>query len=231
MKLLKGFSILLFGVLLLSACSSESSVEKAEEPKKEGAKKEEVKVDYEIVLDENFEKTEQREIRATTEATKEIEFETITKEIKEEYKDKGLDSIHVYIHAPAGNSFGQLKAHSFIAYTQKGAAQTGLDKPDSYKIEVAEVKEEASNEDSNEPSDEEWQASFQRIAISEAGRYVELKEKGTLAADRLEEHAGVVQQQADKLTDPAKKEQFTKLAALIKEDKLEEVKALISELQ
>jgi hypothetical protein len=227
LKLLKSCSILLFGVFLLCACSSEPSEVADEQSEKEG------KVQYKIVLDEKAKKIEQRTIRATTDSTKKAEFETITKEVMDKYENENLDSIHFYIHSPDGDSFGTLKAHSFIAYTQKGAAQTGLDKADTYKIEIQEVQEEkTAKEDSNEPTEEEWQATYQKIAISEAEKYVELTERdGTRPADRLEAHSGVVQQQADKLTDETKKEKFNQLATLIKENKIDEVKSLISELK
>ncbi|MEH6989608.1 hypothetical protein [Cytobacillus firmus] len=229
MNMLKAFIILLFSAFLLSACSSDSSEEVSKNSNEEIIEK---IAQYKIVENKKFKNTEQRQVRVTTEATKEDEFDAITKEIMDEYEGKGLDSMHLYIHAPDGDSFGALKAHSFIAYTQKGAAQTGIEKADSYKIELEEVKNEATKKDSNEPTEEEWQASFQQIALSEAKRYIELtEENGNLPSDRLEEHSGVVQQQADKLTDAAIKERFIKLANLIKENKLEEVKTMVSEQQ
>ncbi|MGA9288432.1 MAG: hypothetical protein WBV93_08750 [Anaerobacillus sp.] len=48
----------------------------------------------------------------------------------------GLDSMHLYIHSPDGDSYGALKAHAFIAYTNKGIAQTGVEEANPYKIEV-----------------------------------------------------------------------------------------------
>lgn len=93
-----------------------------------------VKLAYNIEVDEKFKKTEQREVRVTTEET---DFEGITEDIKSKYAEQNLDSLHLYIHEPSDtSSFGELMAHSFIAYTQKGAAQVGLTEQDSYKIET-----------------------------------------------------------------------------------------------
>lgn len=136
MKLLKTASSILFGVVLtmgLTACTSNNSSTSEENTQVEEAKAE---MKYDIVMDEKFKKTEQREIRVTTDATDEKDFETITEEVMEKYNGEGLDSMHLYIHEPDGDSFGGLKAHSFIAFTQKGVAQTGIEKANSYKIEV-----------------------------------------------------------------------------------------------
>jgi len=135
-------------LLLITNCTNnnvEKTTDQANLQPKEEEKKEvkEQKVQYKIVLDEKFKRTEQREIRAITKSNDEKDFETITKEIMGAYKGENLDSVHLYIHAPDGDSFGQLKAHSFIAYTQMGVAQTGLSKANTYKIEVPETQEEA----------------------------------------------------------------------------------------
>ena len=135
-------------LLLITNCTNnnvEKTTDQANLQPKEEEKKEvkEQKVQYKIVLDEKFKRTEQREIRAITKSNDEKDFETITKEIMRAYKGENLDSVHLYIHAPDGDSFGQLKAHSFIAYTQMGVAQTGLSKANTYKIEVPETQEEA----------------------------------------------------------------------------------------
>ena len=122
------WSLLFATLLICAACSDDSAKEKASD------------VDYKTVLDEKFAKTEQRQIRVTTEATDKKDFEAITEELMDQYKGKGLDSIHLYIHSPADREsdkkFGKFKAHSFIALTTKGAIQTGLEKADTYKIET-----------------------------------------------------------------------------------------------
>lgn len=223
MKLIK-FSSLFLTVIILSACGSDST----DSPNAT----EEITVAYSIVQDDKAAKMEQRAIRVTTESNKESEFNGITSSIMEEYKEQGLDSMHLYIHAPDGDSFGKLKAHSYIAYTQKGAAQTGVDKANSYKIELEETQLKSSNASNNEPTEEEWQASYRKIALSEADRYIELTEKnGKQEADRLESYSGVIKQQAAKMTETTSKEKFNQLADLVLSDKPEEVKALKAELE
>lgn len=74
-------------------------------------------VEFKIVKDIKFKKTEQRQVRITTGKTSEKDLEEITKEIQEQYKGKGLDSLHLFIHSPKGDTFGEFKAHSFISYT------------------------------------------------------------------------------------------------------------------
>lgn len=217
-KLLIG--LVLGAVLVLSACGGEESKPVSKQ------------VQYEIVKDSKFAKTEQRQIRVTTKSNKEKDFNSITEEVMDKYKGKKLDSIHLYIHEPDGKHFGSLKAHSYIAYTQKGAAQTGLDKANSYKVEVEDQVQSQKTTDENDQSSEKWQQSFREIAISEAERYVELTEKnGELPVDRLEEHSGVIKQQADKLVKDDEKQSFTELSLLVKENKLNEVKAMIQKLK
>ncbi|WP_050614888.1 hypothetical protein [Bacillus testis] len=216
-KLLIG--LFLGTILVLSACGGEDSKPASKQVK------------YEIVKDTKFTKTEQREIRVTTKANKK-DFNAITEEVMDKYKDKKLDSIHLYIHAPEGEDYGTLKAHSFIAYTQKGVAQTGLDKANSYKVEVEKQQQDYKTIDVNDQSSEKWQQSFREIAISEAERYIELTEKnGELPADRLEEHSGVIQLQADKLVNNEEKQSFTDLASLVKGNKLNEVKVIVQKIK
>lgn len=87
-------------------------------------------------------------------------------------------------------------------------------------------------EATNEPKEEEWQESYKDIAISEIERYLELtEENGELAADRLEEHAGVVKQQADKISDEELKEDLNKIADLITDNSVEEVKESLNNLE
>ncbi|OME01130.1 hypothetical protein BSK54_14840 [Paenibacillus odorifer] len=189
------------------------------------------KLNYNIVADKKFEKTEQREIRVTT---KETNFEGITQEIQNEFADQKLDSLHLYIHAPSDKDlFGVLKAHSYIAYTQKGAVQVGLTKKESYKIEEqTDDNADTTADKKDDQSSKEWQDSFKEIALSQAGTYVELTEKnGTLSADRIEEYSKVVLQQANKIVDTSLKKQLTGLSDLIKGDKLEEVKSLLEKLK
>jgi len=229
MKLIK-LACFVFLSVLLVACGSTSSDDQSSSIKKQK------QVEFKIVSDKKFDSTEQKEIRVTTKASKEKDLKQITEDIMKKYEDDNLDSIHLYIHAPDKDIFGDLKAHSFIAYTQKGSAQVGVDKADSYKIEMEaqteENKESTSSADSNDQSSKKWQDSFKQIALSEAGTYIELTEKkGKLAADRLQEHSKLIEMQADKMVNKADKQQFMKLSELVLSDNLAEVKKLKDDLE
>lgn len=128
MKKLKILGILLIGIIFISACGSDDSEDVATEKKDVPS--------YDIVLDEKAESTEQRKIRVTTDAIDEADFKAITEEIMTKYEDENLDSMHFYLHAPDGDSYGALKASVPIAYTQRGVALTGIDEANSYKIEM-----------------------------------------------------------------------------------------------
>lgn len=122
------------GLALMILCAGCSETEDTSTKKEEAPK-----VEYQVALDEKFATSQQRQVRVTTESTTEKDFEVITEKIMKDYEGQGLDSIHLYIHGlPENDSqeFGEYKAHSFIAFTQKGAAQTGLDKANTYKIEL-----------------------------------------------------------------------------------------------
>lgn len=222
MKKFSLFSLFLMICLILIACSDSTS---SDEPKDNSS-------GYEIVVENKAEKTEQMEIRVTTNSNDEKEFEEITKEIIGKYENEGLDSIHLYFHNPDEEDiFGDLKAKSVIAYTQKGAAQVGLTKANSFEVEIEENLN-AGDSDSEDYSTEEWQDSFKNIAISQAEAYIELTEReGDLPIDRLESYSKVVQQQADKLIDNDSKQHFQQLSQLIQENKLDDVKNLVNQLK
>lgn len=133
MKLVKVMGVALLSMSLVACGTTDSNEGENKQVKSESKEKQ---VAYEIVDDKKFESTEQKAIRVTTKATKEKDFEQITEKIMKAYGDENLDSLHLYIHAPEADTFGNLKAHSFIAYTQKGTAQVGVDKENPYKIEV-----------------------------------------------------------------------------------------------
>lgn len=223
MKKISLFSLFLMICLILIACSDSTS---SDEPKFDNSS------GYEIVVENKAKKTEQMEIRVTTNSSDEKEFEDITKGIIGKYENKGLDSIHLYFHNPdEEDTFGDLKAKSVIAYTQKGAAQVGLTKANSFEVEIEE-NINTGDSNSEDYSTEEWQDSFKNIAISQAEAYIELSERdGDLPADRLESYSGVVQQQADKLINNDLKQQVQTLAKLIQENKLDEVKNLVNQLK
>ena len=227
MKLIKVMGVALLSASLV-ACGTTDSKE-GESVKTENKEK---KVSYKIVDDKKAVRTKQRAIRVTTDSTKEKDFEQITKEVMKEYKGQGLDSVHLYIHEPDGDTFGDVKAHSFIAYTEKGSAQVGVTKENSYKIEVNKDYEPKKETSTDVKTSKEWQDSFKEIALNASGHYIELTERdGTLPSDRIKEDSGVIKQQADKMVDKEDKAQFTKLSELVLDNKLEEVKKLKAELE
>lgn len=79
-----------------------------------------------------------------------------------------------------------------------------------------------------EPSDEEWQKSYKKIALGEAASYIQTKVKGTLTNDLIKSRSGVIKQQANKLT--SDKEKFEDLAAAVSADDTESVKKIYTEL-
>ncbi|MFF2909746.1 DUF3862 domain-containing protein [Paenibacillus sp. NPDC057934] len=80
-----------------------------------------------------------------------------------------------------------------------------------------------------EPSDEAWQKSFRKIALNEAGAYIEIKVKGTMTNDLIKSRSGVIKQQADKITNDDKGK-FMDLAAAVAADDTENVKKIYTEL-
>lgn len=94
---------------------------------------------YTIFLDEKFPDTNERVIRVKTNASSQTDFEKITKKIMETYKDEQLDSLHLYMHEIAEpQEKAPLKAHSFIAYTDRGAEQVGLEQGNTYRLDMNE---------------------------------------------------------------------------------------------
>lgn len=94
---------------------------------------------YTIFLDEKFSDTNERVVRVKTAATGQTDFEQITKEIMEVYRDEQLDSLHLYMHEIAEpQDKAPLTAHSFIAYTDKGAEQVGLEQGNTYRLDMSE---------------------------------------------------------------------------------------------
>lgn len=146
MKLYK-LSGLLLTILLVSACGSNQT--DTIEPMETSVAADsstpipKMTVIYAIVQDEKTENLAQRALRITTDSNEKADFYTIASNVMEEYKDLGLDSMHLYIHAPTENSYDQLKAHVVIAYTENGVAQTSLTQPYSYTIELENFLEES----------------------------------------------------------------------------------------
>lgn len=89
--------------------------------------------------------------------------------------------------------------------------------------------ESKASEETKEPTDEEWQASYKQIALSEAQAYIELTVKGTITPDSHESRAKVLLSQAEKITG-SDKESFQKLADAVQSDDLASSKALYTKL-
>lgn len=207
----KKYLFLLISLLLvfvISACGNEES-----------------KVSFDVVEDTN--NNNGRYVRVVTDTTLESDFRKIVDEVKNDSSQ--YDAVWVYIHNKKDDPFGNLLATARLAITQKGVAMTGVPSRQEYLFELA-VSSSNGTVSSNEPTEEEWQASFKESAIREAERYIELTEKsGELPVDRLESYSGVIKQQADKLT--SDKDKFLKLAELVKKNKLSDVKALLEEIK
>lgn len=90
-------------------------------------------------------------------------------------------------------------------------------------VATSDNKQEEKN--NAEPSDEEWQASYKDILLSEARTYIELTVKGTMSKERLESANGVLKQQAEKITGPDK-EKFNELVKAVEKENLKEAKRL-----
>lgn len=124
-----------------------------------------------------------------------------------------------------------------IAVIVMGALGSSMDdsekKTDPVVInETASEKKNASASDNKqekkdiaEPTDEEWQASYKDILLSEARTYIELTVKGTISKERLESANGVLKQQVEKITGPDK-EKFNELVTAVEKENLKEAKRL-----
>lgn len=84
-------------------------------------------------------------------------------------------------------------------------------------------------EETKEPTDEEWQASYKQIALSEAQAYIELTVKGTITPESHESRTKVLLSQAEKITG-SDKESFQKLAYAVQSDDLAASKDLYTKL-
>lgn len=118
-------------LLVLCGCNQDKHVE--------APKPDEETVLYTVFSDEKFSDTNERVVRVKTDAVSQNDFEQITKEIMEAYRDEHLDSLHLYMHEIAEpQEKAALKAHSFIAYTNAGAEQVGLDQGNTYRLDMNE---------------------------------------------------------------------------------------------
>jgi hypothetical protein len=124
-----------------------------------------------------------------------------------------------------------------IAVIVMGALGSSMDESEEktnpvVKNETASEKKTVDASDNNqekkdiaEPTDEEWQASYKDILLSEARTYIELTVKGTMSKERLESANGVLKQQAEKITGPDK-EKFNELVTAVERENLKEAKRL-----
>jgi hypothetical protein len=118
--------LMLFFVLFCCGCSTKTiNKPKIKEPS------------FKIVTEETFTDTNECVVHVTTEATNEKGLDKVAKKVMQHYEDKGLDDVHLYIHQPDNHKgYGMLRAHTFIAYTEKGAEQVGLQAPQSYRVDM-----------------------------------------------------------------------------------------------
>ncbi|MFX3623343.1 MAG: hypothetical protein ACE3JP_04675 [Ectobacillus sp.] len=131
---------MLLPLLILTSCNNtENPPADKKETKQEEKKETADKQNYIIVKEETFADTNEQMIRVTSEAISQNEFNEITKEIMEKYRPNNYDALHLYIHKKNGEQgYGELIAHSFIAYTDKGAQQVGLEKGGTYRLDIVE---------------------------------------------------------------------------------------------
>ena len=76
-----------------------------------------------------------------------------------------------------------------------------------------------------EPTEEEWQASYKKIALGEASAFLELTLKNTITPERIESAVKVLRSQAEKITGDDKKK-YQDLADLIEAKDFEKTKEL-----
>lgn len=85
---------------------------------------------------------------------------------------------------------------------------------------VKDDSQQSEDKKDDEPTEEEWQESYKKIALNEFQSYVELSVRGTLSDERHESAVKVLKKQAEKITGDSK-EQFTKLAEAVEQDDME----------
>lgn len=110
----------------------------------------------------------------------------------------------------------------------------GNEEPTEKAVTPVEAKEQNAEDttevkETKEPTDEEWQESFKKIALSEAQAYIELTVKGTITPENHESRTNVLLSQAEKITG-SDKESFQKLANAVKSDDLATSKQLYTTL-
>ncbi|CAJ1003857.1 hypothetical protein [Brevibacillus aydinogluensis] len=84
---------------------------------------------------------------------------------------------------------------------------------------------ENSNTTTKEPTEEEWQASYRQIALSEARTVLELTQKKTISDERIESAVKVIRSQAEKIKGEDQ-QKFIDLASFVESKDLEKTKEL-----
>lgn len=119
---------------------------------------------------------------------------------------------------------------SIILISVGGGEETKETEPVVAANETTDTTTEAKDsEETKEPTDEEWQASYKQIALSEAQAYIELTVKGTITPENHESRTKVLLSQAEKITG-SDKESFQNLAAAVQSDDLKASKELYTKL-
>lgn len=109
--------------------------------------------------------------------------------------------------------------------SEKKAEPVVINETASEKKNASTSDNKQEEKDITEPTDEEWQASYKDILLSEARTYIELTVKGTMSKERLESANGVLKQQVEKITGPDK-EKFNELVKAVGKENLKEAKRL-----
>lgn len=237
MKLIKTCGTALIGALLLTACSGESTTEVAEKESEkvsegvtEQVPKEETSDnrEYNIVTEQKADGMEAIGLQVATDAKEADEFQTIVEELIETYRSKELDSLHIYLYDPAGDTVGEMKALAAVAYTEEGLEHTGTRNVGAYEIDYEEW---LGLEDYIQLTTGEEQARILEEAFTAAEEYVQSTEGNGLSTEQLEELAAMVEERTEQLTDETIKEKISQWASLVRENKLEEAGSIVDELE
>lgn len=104
---------------------------------------------------------------------------------------------------------------------QETAAKVKTEKV-TFKTQVQTVKQA--------PTEEDWQASYKKLALNEALSFIEMYNNGTLSADRHESMIKVTLRQSEKISGEDKPK-FIELADAIKDQNFNTVSSLYDQLE
>lgn len=113
---------------------------------------------------------------------------------------------------------------SLVDEPEKNANSVKSEAISEKKATTASVNKQE-EKDITKPTEEEWQANYKDILLSEARTYIELTVKGTMSQERLESAKGVLKQQIEKITGPDK-EKFNELVKAVEKENLKDAKRL-----